>query len=168
MDRELATEFVNRSRRKSWLIGLAIVGGLVIGILALQSVLKTTVDGSKIRTALVQTGPVENTLSATGEVIPAYEQTIASPIRASIRKVLLTSGARLQPGMAILELDKSLTQIDYEKLQDQVALKQNGIKQLRMKLDKDLYDANVSDQIKRLSINKLKAESLRFSQPGCG
>jgi HlyD family secretion protein len=120
--------------------------------------LKTSVNASEIRTAVAQVGPVENTLNATGEVIPAFEQIITSPIRASIKRVLLTPGTRVRPGQPILELDKSFTQIEYEKIQDQLALKQNGIDQLRMKLNKNLYDADVNDQIKSLNINKLKAE----------
>ena len=158
MDRALAPDIITTSRRKPWLIGLIAVAALVGIVVLMRTWLKTSIDAAKIRTAVVQTGPVENTLNATGEVIPAYEQTITSPIRASIRRILLTPGARVRPGQPIVELDKSLTQIEYGKLQDQLALKQNGIEQLRMKLDKNLYDANVNDQIKLLNINKLTAE----------
>jgi len=158
MDRELAPELLTRSRRKPWLMGLITVIGLIGAVLGMRSLLKTSVDAAKIRTAILQTGPVENTLNATGEVIPAYEQIMTSPIRASIRRVLLTPGARVRPGLAIVELDKSLTQIEYKKLQDQLALKQNGIEQLRMRLNKNLYDADINDQIKLLNINRLKAE----------
>lgn len=158
MDRALAPELVTRSRRKPWLISLLVVIGLLGAVAGMRTLLKTAIDAAKIRTAEVQTGPVENTLNATGEIIPAYEQTMTSPIRASIRRVLLTPGARVRPGQPLVELDKSLTRIEYEKLQDQLALKQNGIEQLRMKLDKNLYDADVNDQIKLLNINKLKAE----------
>ncbi len=158
MDRDLAPEIVTRSRRKPWFMGLITVIGLIGAVLGMRSLLKTSIDAAKIRTAVTQIGPVENTLSATGEVIPAYEQIMTSPIRASIRRVLLTPGARVRPGQAIVELDKSLTQIEYEKLQDQLALKQNGIEQLRMRLNKNLYDADINDQIKLLNINKLNAE----------
>ena len=158
MDRALAPDILTRSRRKPWLISLIALVGLIGALAGMRSLLKTSIEAAKILTAVAQTGPVENTLNATGEVIPAYEQTITSPIRASIRRVLLTPGARVRPGQPIVELDKSLTQIEYEKLQDQLALKQNGIEQLRMKLDKNLYDADVNDQIKLLNINKLNAE----------
>ncbi|WP_375443543.1 efflux RND transporter periplasmic adaptor subunit [uncultured Fibrella sp.] len=158
MDRELAPELITRSRRKPWLVGLAALVGLTGIVVGARSLLKTSIGADKIRTAVVQTGAVENTLNATGEIIPAYEQTMTSPIRASIRRVLLTPGARVRPGQPLVELDKSLTQIEYEKLQDQLALKQNSIEQLRMKLDKNLYDADVNDQIKLLNINKLIAD----------
>lgn len=158
MDRTLAPEVVSRTRRKSWLLGLLAVAGLIGVLLGMRTLLKTSVEAGRIRTAVAQIGSVENTLNATGEVIPAYEQIMTSPIRASIRRVLLTPGARVRPGQPIVELDKSLSQIEYEKLQDQLALKQNSIDQLRMKLDKNLYDADINDQIKLLTINKLQAE----------
>lgn len=158
MDRELAPEQLAQTHRKRWLIGLALLAGLVAALAGLRTLLKTSVEAAKIRTAVVEVGPVENTISATGEIIPAYEQIITSPIRASIKRVLLTPGTRVRIGQAIVELDKSLTQIDYEKIKDQLALRQNGIEQLRLKLNKDLYDADLNDQIKSLQINKLSAE----------
>ncbi|QJW89887.1 HlyD family efflux transporter periplasmic adaptor subunit [Spirosoma taeanense] len=157
MDRELAPELISQTRRKSWLIGVAVAAGLLAAIIGLQSLLQTSVEATRIRTAMAQVGPVENTLNATGEVVPAFEQIIASPIRASIRRVLLTPGTRVRPGQAILELDKSMTQIEYERMQDKLALKRNGVDQLRMKLDKDFYDADIKDKIKSLNINRLRA-----------
>lgn len=158
MDTELAPAEVNRSRTRRLLIGGLVVVAVVLALTWTRSALKTSVDADKIRTATAETGPVENSLNATGEVIPAYEQVIISPIRASIRQVLLTPGTAVKPGQPILDLDKSLTEIELEKLNDQLALKRNGIDQLRMKLNKSLYDAEVNDQIKLLNINRLRAD----------
>lgn len=158
MDTELAPAIANRSRNRRLLIGGLIVVGLVAALTWMRNALKTSVEADKIRTAMAEIGPVENSLNATGEVIPAFEQVITSPIRASIRRVLLTPGTSVKPGQAILDLDKSLTEIEREKLNDQLALKRNGIDQLRMKLNKSLYDAEVNDQIKLLNINRLRAD----------
>lgn len=158
MDKELAPEIVTRTRNRGWVIGGVVVIGLVLALIWLRNAVKTSVEASKIRTATSEMGPVENSLNATGDVIPAYEQIIASPIRASIRRVLLTPGTSVKPGQAILDLDKSLTEIELEKLNDQLALKRNGIDQLRLKLNKSLYDAEVNDQIKQLNINRLRAD----------
>lgn len=158
MDRELAPELITQTNRKRWLLGLLLVAILVVGVVGLRTWLETSVDAATIRSVVAQTGPVENTLNATGEIIPAYEQIITSPVRASIRRVLLTPGTRVRTGQPILELDKSFTQIEYKKIEDQLALRKNGIDQLRLKLNKNLYDADISDQIKSLNINKLNAE----------
>lgn len=158
MDREVKIEYRNRQRNRRWLIASGLVLVIIAGIYAVRTTLQSSIESSKIRTATVTTGEVENTLTASGEVIPAYEQIMTSPIRASIKRVLLTSGTPVDPGKAILELDKSLTQIEYEKMQDQLELKRNSIEQLRMKLNKNLYDAEISDKIKSLNINKLRAD----------
>lgn len=158
MDRELAPEIVRKSRTRTYLIAFVALVTVSLVLFFFRNILKTSVESSRIRTAVADVGPVENSLNATGEVIPAYEQIITSPIRASIRRVLLTPGTQVRPGQAILDLDKSLTLIDFEKMQDQLALKRNSIDQLRLKLNKDLFDAESDDQIKSLNINRLKAE----------
>ena len=158
MDRELAPELVAQTNRKRWLTGGLAVGAVALVIWEMSRVLTTSIDAATIRTAVAQVGPVENTLNATGEIIPAFERIITSPVRASIRRVLLTPGTRVKAGQPILELDKALTEIEFAKSKDQLALRKNGIEQLRLKLDKNLYDADINDQIKSLNINKLKAE----------
>lgn len=158
MDREIAPEYVRQTRNRRWLI----IGGVIVGLAILfyffKRSLSSTLESARIRTGTVETGDVENTLTASGEIIPAYEQIFTSPIRASIKRILLTPGTRVQPGQAIVELDKSLTEIESERYEDQLELKKNSIDQLRMKLNKDLFDAEINDRIKSLNINKLKAD----------
>ncbi|RIV19868.1 HlyD family efflux transporter periplasmic adaptor subunit [Fibrisoma montanum] len=157
MDRELAPEITRQKRTKSIVIvTLGIVS--VAAVLALfRTYLSTSVEASKIRTAVAQVGPVENTINATGEVIPAFEQVIVSPIQASVQRVLITPGTRVRPGQPILELDKSFSLIELERLKDKLALKRNGIEQLRLRLNKEFYDADIKDKIKSLNINRLRA-----------
>lgn len=171
MDREVAPELVKSERNRNWFVGATVLVILAAGIYFFRQSLGTSMESSRIRITVVQQGDVENTLNATGEVIPAYEQIITSPIRASIKSVLLSPGTKVVPGQAIVELDKSLTQIEFERYQDQLELKKNGIDQLRMRLDKNLYDAEISDKIKLLNINKLKADledSRRLEKVGGG
>lgn len=158
MDREIAPEYVRQTRNRRWLIIGGVVAGLTLLFYFFKKSLSSTLESARIRTGVVETGDVENTLTASGEIIPAYEQIFTSPIRASIKRILLTSGTRVQPGQAIVELDKSLTEIESERYEDQLELKKNSIEQLRMKLNKDLYDAEINDKIKSLNINKLKAD----------
>lgn len=158
MDREIAPDFVRHTRNRRWvIIGSLLVATAVVFYFFRQS-LSSTLESARVRTGTVETGDVENTLTASGEIIPAYEQIFTSPIRASIKRILLTPGTRVKPGQPIVELDKSLTEIEFERYKDQLELKKNGIDQLRMKLNKDLYDAEINDRIKSLNINKLKAD----------
>jgi HlyD family secretion protein len=158
MDREVEPDYVKKQNSRRWIIGITVLVIVAAGIYFLRRSLQGTIESSRIRTAAVEVGDVENTITASGEIIPAYEQIITSPIRASIRRILINPGTPVIPGQAIVDLDKSLTEIELEKYQDQLALKRNSIEQLRMKLNKDLYDAEISDKIKSLNINKLRAD----------
>ncbi|MCF0054278.1 efflux RND transporter periplasmic adaptor subunit [Dyadobacter sp. CY356] len=158
MDREVEPLYVQKQNNRRWIVSVAVIIAIALAIYLFRNSLKGTIEASRIRTAAVETGDVENTISASGEIIPAYEQIITSPIRASIRRVLINPGTPVSPGQAIVDLDKSLTEIELEKFQDQLALKKNSIEQLRMKLNKNLFDAEISDKIKLLNINKLRAD----------
>lgn len=158
MDREVAPEYIATTRNRRWLVLLGAVILLSFALYLFRKSLGSTLEASRIRTGIVEKGNVENTLTASGEVIPAYEQIFTSPIKASIKRILLTPGTKVMPGQAIVELDKSLTQIEFERFQDQLELKKNGIDQLRMRLNKELYDAEINDKIKLLNIRKLQAD----------
>jgi HlyD family secretion protein len=158
MDREIAPDYIKTTRYRRWTIIAVVVVAAAAILYFFRKSLSTSLESARIRTGAVETGDVENTLTASGEIIPAYEQIFTSPIRASIKRILLTPGTQVQPGQPIVELDKSLTLIESERYKDQLELKKNSIDQLRMKLNKDLYDAEINDRIKSLNINKLRAD----------
>ncbi|MBK8656219.1 MAG: HlyD family efflux transporter periplasmic adaptor subunit [Haliscomenobacter sp.] len=158
MDRSLSSSYVVRRRFRNWAIGIFAIALLALGLWGLRRVLGSSIQAGQIQTAVADVGPVENTLNASGEVIPASEQLLTSPIRANIQRVLLRTGAQVRPGEVIIELDKSLMEIDAARLKDQLALKRNGIEKLRLQLNKDLFDAEINNEIKTLNISRLQAE----------
>ena len=171
MDRELSPEYVKSVRNRRILIAAVAVTILSLVIYWFRKSLGSSIESSKITTGVVQIGDVENTISATGEIIPAYEQIFTSPIKAGIKRILIAPGTTVIPGQAILELDKSLSEIELARYQDQLELKRNSIEQLRMQLDKKLFDAEINDKIKSLNINKLTADfedAVRLQKVGGG
>ena len=158
MDKEISKDLVKRKQYKRWTTVALLAGGLGIAVYFLNNTLQSSIKANKIRIATTEMGDVENTLTATGEVIPAFEQIITTPIKASVKQVYFTVGAKIQKGQPIVELDKSLTMIELEKLKDQLALKQNSIEKLKMDLNKKIFDSDINDKVKQLNINRLKAE----------
>ena len=84
----------------------------------------------------METGDVENTINASGEVLPEFEEIITSPIAASIQNVVVEAGANVQPGQSVLSLDKSASQLEYEKQKFGLESKHNDIKKLELELNK--------------------------------
>ena len=155
MDTEITQEVTSQRKRKTIVIVLIIVA-VVFGLIwALRTTLKSSIKKSEITTAVVETSNIENTLNATGEVLPEFEEILTSPINASIKKVIMDAGNKVNAGQSILTLDKSATETDFEKLKFQLESKQNEIKKLKLDLNKSFYDIQSNNDIKKLRIDNL-------------
>jgi HlyD family secretion protein len=157
MDRELTPQEIRRKRNKWIIIGAVCIIGFLAAIWLLRISLNTSVEKSAITTAIVETGDVENTISASGEIVPEFEQEITSPINAVVKNVLIDAGTKVNAGQAILELDKEYSQIELEKLKYELELKKNNITKIKLQLDKSYYDLKANDSIKQLRINSYQA-----------
>ena len=158
MDREIPQQEIRKSKNKVWryvvLAGIALVAA---GWL-MRRTLGATLQRSEIRLATVETGDVENTLNAGGEVLPEIEQIVTSPISAVLQQVYFNTGANVKTGDKILDLDKTTTALELEKQRDELELKRNGIVKTRLDLDKSFYDIRIEDSIKACRITSLNAE----------
>jgi HlyD family secretion protein len=158
MDKELSVSEVRKQKSKNWLIGIVALIVIILIVWWLRNTLSSSVSKSEIRTAVAEMGAVENTLTASGEVQPEFEQVITSPITAVIQQVLLDAGTQVKAGEKILELDKEATQLTFDKEKDEVDLKRNKVVKLRLDLDKSFYDLKIDDSIKAMKITSLKAD----------
>lgn len=158
MDIDISKAEFRKRRNKNWVMGiisLILLIGLIWGFgWGLQSSVKRT----SIRTAVTETGDLENTLSASGEVQPQFEQVIISPITATIQEVLLDAGSTVKAGDKIVVLDKESTQLSFDKQADQLELKRNGITKLKLDLAKSFFDLKINDSIQAMEISSLKAD----------
>ncbi|MER2999369.1 efflux RND transporter periplasmic adaptor subunit [Pontibacter populi] len=158
MDRELSanTKQANKLRRYTQVgVFLAL---LVFAIVGFRTMLTPTVSSDKLRTAVVEQGPVVVTLTASGMVVPEQEQVITSPIQARIEQVVLKAGEQVNPGDQILLLDRSYTQLAYDKLKDEQQLNQHKSVQMRLNLRKTLNQLASQLTIKQLKVKSLQAQ----------
>lgn len=171
MDSAIAPSVI-RQRRKKLIGWIAVILAVLAGSLwLLRQGLSSTLKRSSVTTAIVEKGDVEQTIQATGQILPEFEEVITSPINAVIKNVVMDAGTAVSAGQSILELDKEFTQIELEKLKYQVELKHNDIARLKLQLDKSFYDMKANDSIKQLKINSLVAavqDAKRLHKAGGG
>jgi HlyD family secretion protein len=158
MDAEITQEVTSQRRRKTIVIVLISVTVIIVLIWILRDTLKSSLKKSEITTAVVVTGNIENTLNATGEVLPEFEEILTTPINASIKNVIMDAGNKVKAGQSILTLDKSATQTDFDKLKFQLESKRNEISKLKLDLNKSFYDTQSNNDIKKLRIDNLADE----------
>jgi HlyD family secretion protein len=155
MDTSIAKEVSARKKRNL----IIILGGaliiMILGAVLIRSFFKSTINRNEINTAVVQTGDIENTINASGEVLPEFEEVLTSPINASVRSVSMEAGKKVNAGESILTLDKSAAQTDFDKLGFQIESKENEIRKLKLDLEKSFYDIKSNNKIKQLRISNL-------------
>lgn len=87
MDREIPKEIRQKERNKKIIryssIGVASI--VVIGVLI--SLLRAGVEAKELVFSTVDTGVIEVSVSASGKVVPAFEEIINSPINSRILEV---------------------------------------------------------------------------------
>jgi len=158
MDREIsATKLQANKRRRYWQITI-VLAVLALAIVGFRSLLTPSLSKSKMRTAVVEQGPVVATISASGVVVPEQEQVITSPIQARIEQVVLKAGEQVKPGDQILLLDRAYTQLAYDKLKDEQQLNQHKSVQMRLNLRKTLNQLASQLSIKQLKVKSLQAQ----------
>jgi HlyD family secretion protein len=158
MDKVISESVIKARKNKTILFITVIVVALVFAVWLLRSYLKSSINTGEITTGVVEKGDVENTISATGEILPEFEGIITSPINASIQSVTIDVGSPVKAGQSILTLDKSASQTESEKLKFELESKNNDVKKLKLQLDKSFYDIKSNNDIKQLRINSLEAD----------
>jgi len=161
MDREIDVTF-RRKRLMRRVIGVVLSAALVATFFIWgPRLIKPSVARARIRTAKVDTGVIEATITASGTVLPEFEGVISSPVNARVLKILKRPGAVLSKGDPILELDLNESRLAVEKLNQQIELKQNQQAKAKLDLENTLIDLQSRWEIKNLEYKASKAATAR-------
>lgn len=157
MDIDLPKELIVKRRLKKALLWSAAATVIFIFIYGFYSFIKPSVKKSSLLTAVAETGSIEATISASGLVVPMYEQVITSPVEAKIEKVFHYSGEAVNPGEPILLLNTEYSLIALDKLKEEQALKKNKIVQEKLNLEKAINDLESKYEIQMLKVESLQS-----------
>lgn len=157
-DKNIENEVISQRRKKTIIIVSLVLVSIITGAFLLRSSFASSVKKSAITTAVVERGNIENTLNASGEVLPEFEEVITSPIAASVKSVQLDAGTTVKTGQSVLTLDKSSAETEYQRLKFLLESRQNEVRKLKLQLDKSYFDIKSNNTIKQLRINNLEAD----------
>ncbi len=158
MDRALS-DVVKQKRKRNRILQITIYSLVFLfAILSLRFVIKPSVQAAEIRTAQAETGDVEASVSASGIVSPEFEEVVISPVQSRIVHIYHNTGDQVNNGDSILLLDRKNIQLSWEKLKDELNIKENNINQLKLRLEKSLIDLQTQYEIKKLQVENMEAE----------
>jgi HlyD family secretion protein len=163
MDREIAPQVRRRTLVRR--VGVVAVTLAVAAFAFAKSVewLRPAVERRSLSVARVERGAVDATLQASGSVVPAFEQVVASPVEARVLRIVRRAGDRVQPGDEIVALDTTASQLEVDRYRERLAQKANETAQLRLRHDETLASLRAQIEQKQLDaeINRYQAEQNR-------
>jgi len=125
MDRELSPEIIRRNRWKQYAKIASIPLVLLLALWIFSSLISRSISRNTLRTAVAEMGPLDAAITASGVVVPDFEQAITSPIQSRIDTVFLHSGDMVQAGQAILVLNMESIRLTYTRLLNELELLHN-------------------------------------------
>lgn len=163
MDREISKEQRNREKRRMWMKwgGTVVVG--IATVIALMQLMQESLHERDIVFSVVDEGSIDVSVSASGKVVPAFEEIINSPINSRILEVYKKGGDSVEIGTPILRLDLLSAETDYKKQLDEVQMNELKLEQLRIQNRSKLSEMEMQLKVSRMELNR-KAVELRNEQ----
>lgn len=160
MDREISKEVQRKEQRKQFIrIGTA-VGGFIVLIVVVIPILQTSLKRKDLNISTVDKGVIEVSVSASGKVIPAFEEIINSPINSRIVEVYKRGGDSVDVGTPILKLDLQSAETEYNKQLDEEQMKSLQLEQQRVTNHNKLSEMEMNLKVSRMELDR-KAVELR-------
>lgn len=154
MDTQIPREIVQKRRRKQ-IIRLSVIGGACTALfIILVGVLRSGIDASTISTAVADQGALEVSVTASGKVVPLFEEIITSPVSSKVLEIYKKSGEQLREGDTILRLDLDATNTDFERQRDELEMKKSKI---------DQQTANAETQLSEMAM-QIRIDSMRLKR----
>ncbi|MDR1937680.1 MAG: efflux RND transporter periplasmic adaptor subunit, partial [Tannerellaceae bacterium] len=160
MDREISKETRRKELRKQIIKAAAVAGGAIIALWLLISVLQTGLYRKDLSLSVVDRGVIEVSVSASGKVVPAFEEIINSPIHSRILEIYKKGGDSVDTGTPILKLDLQTAETEYNKLLDEEQMKRLQLEQLRISNRNKLSEMEMKLKISRMELDRKEVELL--------
>lgn len=160
MDREISKEVRRKEQRKQIIKIGAGVGSIVLVVAVVISFLQTSLNRKDITISKVDKGVIEVSVSASGKVIPAFEEIINSPINSRIVEIYKKGGDSVDVGTPILKLDLQSAETEYNKLLDEEQMKRLELEKLKVTNRSKLSEMEMKLKVSRMELDR-KAVELR-------
>ena len=158
MDREIPKEVRQKERNKRIVKVGGISAGIIVGMAVLISFMQSSVKRRDINLSTVDKGTIEVSVSASGKVVPAFEEIINSPINSRIIEAYRKGGDSVDVGTPILKLDLQSTETAYNKLLDEEQMKRYQLEQLKVNNETHLSNLAMNVKVSAMELSRKEVE----------
>lgn len=158
MDREIPQAEINRRRVRKIVKASAIALTACIAFVSLVIMMRNGVKEGDLVYSEVETGSIETSVSASGKVMPAFEEIVNSPITTRIVEVYCKGGDSVGEGTPLLRLDLQSAKTELDKLNDELQMKLLALDKTRLNIATELNHLDMQVKVKEMAVNRLEAE----------
>ena len=153
MDRQIPVSEQRKRKIRKAVIGVA-VAVVVLSIGAwLGSQMMPTLDRKALVISEVDRGTIDVSVSATGRIVPAFEEIIVSPISSQILEVYAHSGDSVDVGTPLCRLDLQSAETDYSKALDEREIRRQQTAQLKANVETQLSDRRMQIEVEEMKVS---------------
>ena len=158
MDREIPKEVRVKERNKKIMKYGGIGAGIIVCMAVLISFMQSSVKRRDIVFSTVDSGTIEVSVSASGKVVPAFEEIINSPINSRIIEAYRKGGDSVDVGTPILKLDLQSTETAYNKLLDEEQMRRYQLEQLKVNNETQLSNLAMNVKVSAMELSRKEVE----------
>ena len=158
MDRPIPVSEQRRRKLKRAAAGLAVALAVLGAGGWLGALMAPSVERKALVISEVDRGTIDVSVSATGRVVPAFEEIITSPISSQILEVYAHSGDTGDVGTPLLRLDLQSAETDYSKALDEREIRRQQTAQLQANTETQLADRRMQIEVEQMKLSQLEAQ----------
>ena len=158
MDREIPKDVRRKERNQKIMKYSGISAVIIVGMAVLISFMQSSVKRRDINLSTVDKGTIEVSVSASGKVVPAFEEIINSPINSRIIEAYRKGGDSVDVGTPILKLDLQSTETAYKKLLDEEQMKRYQLEQLKVNNETQLSNLVMNIKVSAMELSRKEVE----------
>lgn len=158
MDRAIPVSVQRRRKARRVAIAVAVFVALLGAGAWLGTQMIPTVERKALVISEVDRGTIDVSVTATGRVVPAFEEIIVSPISSQILEVYAHSGDSVDVGTPLLRLDLQSAETDYSKALDEREIRRHQMAQLKASAETQLSDRRMQIEVEEMKVEQLEAQ----------
>ena len=121
-----------------WLVALGVLTLFASAAWGINRIATQSAVLSDLRVSEVRLGHVDNTINASGIVIPVREEQISSPAQTRITKIVAKAGQTVKAGELLMVLDDQAVRVAIDNLREQISQQDIRVQTLSSELEAQL------------------------------
>lgn len=158
MDKQLSKQEKRKILVKRYTPAAIVAAVIMVIIVVLMFAMRSSVRRDDIKLSTVERGTIQTSVSASGKVVPGFEQIINSPITTRIVEVYRAAGDSVDEGTPLLRLDLQSAETELNNLEDQIQIKCVEMERIGVENTTSLADLKMRVEVKEMEVDRLEVE----------